>query len=218
MTEITKEKVQTKNFFKFGIYFQNRIIAERIFDADCYNQMTRNSVNIVEWSNQIKFDIQDVLSSRTKELSTELKSYDVTYDYDLSSQLNIEDFLNKKNLDAIHFNEYDHLNNSKSPIKGFKYKLSKNQVEEGKDVVENIIIEREFSVANFNSKSIFSSDLIEVLNDWSDRIEQKIKKQDETQMWDEFDIMNHNQNLSLTQIRSLSREEKNKLLYRIHRN
>lgn len=184
-----------KNNFKFGLFYKDRVISEKIFSADIYNHLCRYSVNIKDWTNLIKHEFQEVLSRRDNNLTTTLNGYDLLIPI-------TDSFFGSFHGKDVYTQEKDGIED------GFKFKLQIN---------DNIIIERVFSVKNFNYKSIYSTELIDLIFDWVERIEDKIKTLDEQQMWEEEDIL-ANTKLSRSEIRALSKDERQKQLKKINYN
>lgn len=185
--------MNNKNHFKFSLTFNKQPLIEKIFDADCYNQSVRYSIRIQDWNKQITSDLRDVFTRNNKELSFILN------DYDLNKVLkNIIEFKNNEQILELSKLERKHVNS------GFAYKLSINN---------NTIIERDFSVEGFNINSIFSTNLLQVVNEWVFRIQNRIKATDEQQMWEDYDLIAE-YNITPKEIRELSdADRKNKLYY-----
>jgi hypothetical protein len=184
-----------KNHFKFTISYNKQPFIERYFDADCYNHIVRYSIKIQDWNKQIISDLREVMSKNTKELSN-------INEYDLSKT--VKDYVKFKNNQMI--TNLASLER-KQPQHGFSYTLYINN---------NTIIERDFSIYDFNVASLFSSDLINVVTEWIFRIQSRIKKNDEQQMWDDYDLINE-YNLTSKEVRELSEDERKRKLYSIYR-
>ena len=60
-----------KNYFKFSLSYRDKVVSERIFDADCYNPQIRQMVNIKDLVPEIRKVLQKVLSIPTQKLSNE---------------------------------------------------------------------------------------------------------------------------------------------------
>lgn len=188
--EITNQK----NNFKFGLFYKDRTISEKIFNADIYNHLCRYSVNIKDWANLIKHEFQEVLSKRDKDLNNTLNGYNIL----LSKE---QSFFGEMDGKDIYTQEKDGVED------GFKYKLQIN---------DSIIIERVFSVRNFNYKSIYSTELINLMSDWVERIEERIKLLDEQQMWEEETLLTYTR-LTRQEIRNFSKEEREIQLKKINK-
>lgn len=186
--------MEQKNYFKFVFKYKGNSLVEKIFDADQYNQATRYSIKLQEWNKQIISDFRDILGKNTKELNFEMCGYDLSK--------NLKNALKFQNNSKI--NELATLER-KNQNDGFSYGLYMNN---------NIIIERDFSVLNFNINSIFSTDLVSMIDEWVFRIQDRIKTQDQNQMWEEYDLMNH-YDLTLKEVRELPEENRRKMVYKI---
>ena len=202
----------TKNYFKFTLAYNKQPLIERIFDADCYNQSVRYVVKLQDLSKQIRNDFINVLSKNNKFLSFDMNGYDLNETFkkilkngnllDKKNHENYSENLTKENL--IYFlSKLD----KQETITGFSYTLYINN---------NIIIERDFNVDNFNVNSLFSTNLIVVFNNWVSKIEDRIKKNDINLMWGDYDILNEF-NLTAKEIRELSEDDRRNKLYHIHK-
>jgi hypothetical protein len=200
-----EEKVNETNEFKFGLYLNDYEMYERVFSADVYNQITRYSVNIKKDAKKYINMLQNVLSAKDSELDFNINGYNVmdyttnlTYLLD-SHNKDVEDASREESNDSLYKTTYV------APLK-FNYVLYINN---------NIIIEREFYVRNLNLSAIKSVNLNETLDYIVSEIKSKIKEDDLTQMWEEFDIMKY-YNMSVTKVRDLRYQERARLLDRIH--
>lgn len=188
--------MNNKNHFKFSLSFNKQPLIERIFDADCYNQSVRYSIRIQDWNKQITSDLRDVFTKNNKELSFVLN------EYELNKVLkNILEYKNNEQILELSKLERNHVNS------GFSYKLSINN---------NTIIERDFSVQGFNINSVFSSNLLQVVNEWVFRIQNRIKAADEQQMWEDYDLIAE-YNITSKEVRELSDIERRNKLYSIQK-
>lgn len=186
--------MEQNNYFKFTLNYKGNVLVERIFDADYYNQATRYSIKLQEWNKQIISDFRALLSSYDKDLNFDICGYDLSKCLkDLLKFNNDPKISEMATLDKKTYNE------------GFSYTLFINN---------NIIIEREFNLYNFNINSLFSTNLIELVDEWVYRIKDKIKNNDQNQMWEEYDLMNH-YGLSLKDVRELPEENRKKMVYKI---
>ncbi len=181
------------NNFKFSLSYNKQPLIERLFDADCYNQAVRYSIRIQDLSKQITSDFRDTLAKPTKDLSFELNGYELNKVLKSIIQFkNNEQILTLSELDKTQVNP------------GFSYKLSINN---------NTIIEREFSVYNFNLSSVFSTNILQLVNEWVYRIQNRIKATDELQMWEDYDLIAE-YNITSKEVRELSDvDRRNKLYY-----
>ena len=76
---------------------------------------------------------------------------------------------------------------------------------------ENYIIQRKFTVFNFNPESILSEEFIKINNDICNVIKNHIKKADIDAQYSDYEIMNKH-DISYNDLKVLSQEEKKKLL------
>ena len=82
---------------------------------------------------------------------------------------------------------------------------------------ENPIVEREFYVDGFNPVALVSLDILHVVTDITTTIEEKIKRDDIANMWDDYDLINY-RGLSINQIRELHPAKRAEMLRRMRRN
>jgi gas vesicle protein len=183
--------MQEKSYFKFGLYLRNeyagnQTISESIFDADVYNQATRCSVNIKSMSHEI-------ISSFQKTLSTK------------SQFLTLSTYVGKSKGNRRYYKHLKYNYNFDFPAnmkEAFKFVLQIN---------DNIIIERDFSVNWFNREAIFSNEIMELVEDWKERIQRHIKKNDELQMWEE-QVLQERFGMQVQEIRALERGRRESML------
>jgi hypothetical protein len=76
---------------------------------------------------------------------------------------------------------------------------------------DNYIIQRKFTVFNFNPNSIFSEDFIKVVNEICQAIKNHIKNSDVAYQYIDYEIMNKHE-MPYNELKTLSQEEKKKLL------
>jgi hypothetical protein len=172
--------MEERTYFKFGLYLDNQIISESIFDAEAYNPPTRYTVNIKDMGRDIMSSFRKVLSDQNSRLNFIYGPYNLkNFDYGIQVP---EDTTN-----------------------AFKYVLYNN---------DNTIIERTFSVRNFNPQSIFSTDIVEEVKFWAGRIQNHIKARDNDHMWDEYNLMNR-YGLSIVDVRALTVAKRNEMLAKI---
>jgi hypothetical protein len=248
------------NNFKFSISYRGNTISERIFDADCYNPIVRQMVNIKDLVPEIRKVLQKILSLPNQRLTKELyvgfnheneetyidiisKKFPMRETY-YSNNFYLKDKnINKEGLDRSlknitdkymivvslkdNSNELFYKKNITVSEDGIvdiqaKSKISFENIKQIEFVEEllfdfslylndNYIIQRKFTVFNFNPNSIFSDEFIKSFNEICNAIKNHIKKSDiETQYLD-FEIMNKHDML-YNDLKALSQEEKKKLL------
>jgi hypothetical protein len=201
----------SKNYFKFSLSYAKQPLIERIFDADCYNQSVRYGVRLQDWAKQIRNELVSNLCKNTKDLTFNLNEYQLndTLKKIISTNKNLtkkySDYYSTNKPKLSKDNVVYHLTklNTNENISGFSYTLYINN---------NIVIEREFSVENFNVESLFSVELINYINNLVNKIKERIKNNDNNQMWDDFDIIKE-YNLTSKEVRELSEEDRKSKLY-----
>lgn len=249
-----------KNYFKFSVSYRNNIISERIFDAECYNPIVRQMVNIKELVPEIRKVLQKVLSTPNQRLSNE---FYVGMDGDNNS-VNIEllpkrhpvkeiyvsnnTYLKDRNINRSNIertlknindkfmivvslrdgsNELYYKKNilvDDNSIKDIQAKSSISfenikQIEFVEELLfdfslylnDNFIIQRKFTVFNFNPNSIYSEDFIKSVNEISHAIKNHIKKADIDAQYLDYEIMCKHE-MPYNELKALSQEEKKKLL------
>lgn len=256
------------NYFKFSISYKGNILSERIFDADCYNTIVRQTVNIKELVPEIRKVLQKILSIPTQKLSNKyyvgfngdnqkvnikiddfrdkklnyrwqyLKDKHKTYtssiiDKNINKNI-IESNLNrindkymivvslKDNTTELFYKKNLQVNNdslfdvqAKSTIPFTKIKqiefIEELQFDFALYLNENYIIQRKFTVFNFNPDSILSEEFIKINNEICNVIKNHIKKVDIDAQYMDYEIMCRH-DMSYTDLKPLSQEEKKKLL------
>ena len=256
------------NYFKFSISYKGNILSERIFDADCYNTIVRQTVNIKELVPEIRKVLQKVLSIPTQKLSNKyyvgidsnnkpitikiddlrdkklnyrwqyLKDKHKTYTSSLiDKNINkntIDTNLNrindkymivvslKDNTNELFYKKNIQVNNdslfdiqAKSTIPFTKIKqiefIEELQFDFALYLNENYIIQRKFTVFNFNPNSILSEEFIKINNEICNVIKTHIKKADIDAQYNDYQIMEKHE-ISYNELKVLSQEEKKKLL------
>lgn len=256
------------NNFKFSVSYRNNVIYERVFDADCYNPMIRQMVNIKDLVPEIRKVLQKVMSISTQKLSNDYyvgfdkKNNPITIKIDDLRDTNLnyrfqylkekhktntslikDKNINKKTIDNnlnnindkymivvslknnttelfyksnISVNDDSIINmKSKSTIPFEKIRqiefIEELQFDFALYFNDNYIIQRKFTVFNFNSDSFLSEEFIRVNNDIVNMIKNHIKKTDIEAQYFDFEIMEKHA-MSYNDIRPLSQEEKIKLL------
>jgi hypothetical protein len=79
------------------------------------------------------------------------------------------------------------------------------------------IVERIFYVDGFNPVARWSVDVVDAVVEIAEAIENKIKKSDIKNMWDDYDLINI-RGLSINQIRELSPINRNEMLRKLRHN
>jgi len=250
----------TKNYFKFSISYRGNIISERVFDADCYNPIVRQMVNIKDIVPEIRKVLQKILSLPNQRLTKEmyvgvnheneetyvnifpksfpmketyfsnnfylkdkniskegldkaLKSITDKYMIVVSLKDNSNELFYKKNISIGEDGILDIQAKSKILFENIK------QIEFVEELLfdfslylnENYIIQRKFTVFNFNPNTIFSEEFIKSTNEICNGIKNHIKKSDIDMQYLDFEIMSRHE-MPYNDLKSLSQEEKKKLL------
>jgi hypothetical protein len=256
----------SKNYFKFLISYRNNVISESIFDADCYNPIVRQMVNIKELVPEIRKQLQKVLSTPTQKLSSSmyvgknidgkeisiklnpLRDLEKRYNYlaekhtpntSLIKDRNLNKETIQNNLNKI-TDKYMIVVSLKDGSTELFYKknisLNENSIVDvqAKSTVpfanirqiefveelqfdfslflnDNYIIQRKFTVFNFNPETFFSEELVNTVSDICRHIKNYIKKADIDAQYLDFEIMSKHE-MPYNDLKVLSQEEKKKLL------
>jgi len=192
------------NHYKFGVYVNNQMINERIFSGDEYNQVVKYQIDLRPIINDIQRSIKNVLSS--KSLTYKFNEYN-TLKYFTNNNIGYD------NIDNIE--ETSITINKKTNGKDIKKTYTGVEVKIGFYLNTNPIFERSVYVSNYNPKARFSVEFHETIQDIVNDIKTKIKSDDMTLMWEDFDLMNNYGFAHISQVRELSTDERNRLLKRI---
>ena len=253
-----------KNYFKFSISYRDKVVSERIFDADYYN----TQVNIKDLVPEIRKVLQKVLSIPTQRLSNEyyvglnknnkpitikiddLKDQKLSHRFQYLKEKhktttssikdrNINKETIENNLSKIN-DKYMIVISLKDNSTELFYKANLQVLEDSvKDVKakssipfanirqiefveelqfdfslylnDNYIIQRKFTVFNFNPDSILSEEFIKVNNDICNVIKRHIKKEDIKMQYADYEIMTKHE-MSFSDLKLLSQEDKKKLI------
>lgn len=184
--------------YKFGLYQGDEIVSERIFDADVYNPANRYKVELRPLNQRIIAEFRNILSTPSQYL---------TFKMPVGSDIN-------KQRRTYRLNEYLY-SSDHSEVTGdnFKYAL---KISDSSKESDDFIIERNFPVKNFNRQSLHSFNIVQKVDDWAYDIQDLIKKKDTNQMWDEYELLNKTQ-LNITDIRGLSPDAKEELLFKVNK-
>jgi hypothetical protein len=249
-----------KNYFKFSVSYRNNIISERIFDAECYNPIVRQMVNIKELVPEIRKVLQKILSIPNQRLSNEfyvgidnennpinvellpkrhpikeiyvsnnsylkdrninrvniertLKSINDKFMIVVSLKDNSNELFYKKNIILDDNSIKDIQAKSSIPFENIK------QIEFVEELLfdfslyfnDNYIIQRKFTVFNFNPNSIFSEEFIKAFGEICSAIKNHIKKSDVDTQYLDYEIMCKHE-MGYNELKALSQEEKKKLI------
>jgi len=197
------------NVFRFSLYQENILLGEAIFDADQFNPFTRYSIDIRDILPRAITKIQKTLSRRSYDVVAEVGN-DQTYDLFAYRQKMIGSYA-KRYRNSMRYNPQSVVQQIENKtIRGVPCKI-------GFYINENPIVEREFFVDGFNPVALVSVDVVRVVTEITNAIEEKIKKDDIGNMWDDYDLINY-RGLSINQIRELHPAKRAEMLRRLRRN
>jgi len=197
------------NVFRFSLYQENILLGEAIFDADQFNPFTRYSIDIRDILPRAITKIQKTLSRRSYDVVAEVGN-DQTYDLFAYRQKMIGSYA-KRYRNSMRYNPQSVVQQIENKtIRGVPCKI-------GFYINENQIVEREFFVDGFNPVALVSVDVVRVVTEITNTIEEKIKKDDIGNMWDDYDLINY-RGLSINQIRELHPAKRAEMLRRLRRN
>ncbi len=205
------------NTFKFSLSQGDVVLCEKIFDADTFNPFTRYSIDVRDVFRQSISKLQKALSRYSYDVTIDVGRLDTTdedsdhYCYDLYSYY--QEMVNKY---PNHYRREMRYNPQpivqqieNKTIRGVECKI-------GLYINDKPIVERLFYVNDFNPVVRWSTDLVDVTNEITDDIFDKIKKCDVMNMWDDYDLIN-NRGLTILQIRELSVPKREEMLKRIRK-
>lgn len=192
---LTAAATPKQSTFKFGVYVQKQLIAERIFTADVYNPSVRYNVDLRRLAPKIMSDFQYVLRLPNRRLN-------------FVAEVGKDQFGESVhyNLDQYYYNGLVLPKSEEEPEDDFSFSLKRD---------EHYIIERNFKVPNFNHRSVHSVDIVERVNDWAEKIQAHILKADTRLMWEEYELVSR-YNISYQDVRNLAPEKRELMLRKIH--
>jgi hypothetical protein len=257
-----------KNYFKFSLSYRDKVVSERIFDADCYNPQIRQMVNIKDLVPEIRKVLQKVLSTPSQKLSNEYytgfnknnkpvtikiddlkdKKLSHRFQYLKEKHKTNTSSIKDKNINKVSIeNNLTKINDKYMIVVSLKdnttelfYKANLQVLEDSvKDVQakssipfanirqiefveelqfdfalyfnDNYVIQRKFTVFNFNPDSFLSEEFIKINNDICNVIKKHIKKEDIKMQYIDYEIMQKH-DISFNDLKVLSQEDKKKLL------
>jgi len=195
----------SENNFKFGLYQNEKLIAEKIFSADDFNPNTRYSVNIKSMIPSIVSNLQGVLSSRDKALEFEYFGYNFLIYHNKQISLYPKEI--KDELRRTPKESEQYINGKKLTGVRFKFGLYIN---------ENTIVERFFYVNNYNPNSLQSINIYTIIEYIVYDIKEMLIKIDQKHLWEDNDLINKC-NLPIHVIRELHPKRREELLRRIYK-
>ena len=204
---------ENNNVFKFSLVQGDTLLCERVFSADNFNPFTRYSIDIRDILPRAITKFQKLLSKRNYDVCIDVgfdkDGEDIEYNMLTISQ-NILKFYPKGVRDSMRYNPQpitQQIDNK--VIRGVPCKV-------GLYINDNPIVEREFFVDGFNSVVKYSIDVIDLVTEISNVIEDKIKKSDIVNMWDDYDLINY-RGLTIGQIRELTPYRRSEMIRQLKR-
>jgi hypothetical protein len=206
---VLPRKEYSDNNFKFALHQGDVLFCEKNINANQFSPFTRYTVNIKDVLPRYVNSLQKVLSKR---------KYVCSYD---ASDKKLYDFFGyyTEMVKKYKPSQRESISYAPKPVvkevegvkhRGVEFRLTLH-------INDNLIVEREFFVEGFNIMSRFSEDLVETFNDVVDDFEAKMRKNDIRNIWDDYTIITKN-NMNIIQVRSLSYEDRRKMLNRLYKN
>jgi len=196
------------NNFRFTLKQGDVLLCERIFSADCYSPLTRNSINIKDL-------LPSTIRGLQKLLSKKKSAYETCFYTSENDEINLLEYSQK--LIASH-KQYQREGMDYNPptivqqieeriIRGVECKL-------GLYINNNPIVERTFYVDGYNTVARHSMDIEYEVEDIVYRISERIKSNDIKNIWDDYFLINE-VGLSVSEIRDLSYYERISMIKRL---
>ena len=207
------EKENT-NVFRFSLYQEEILLAEKLFEADVFNPFTRYSIDVRDILPKAITKLQKMLSKRNYDVIAEVGRKNI--DNENSDEYIYDFFGYHQHMISLYPKEWRadmrYYPQSITQEIEVSFPFSKEAEKKiihgvpckvGLYINENPIVEREFFVDGFNPVCRQSLDVIDTVIEIADQIFNKIKKNDIQNMWDDYDLINY-KGLSINQIRELS--------------
>jgi len=191
------------NQFKFSLFQEDTLLAEKIFNADNFNPFTRYSIDIRDILPYAITKLQKTLSKRRYDVEFDCGN-GIIYDFYKHTQDIIFSYPKKKQAVMKYNPKIKRHEIEDKTIKGVECKI-------GLYINDNPIVERVFYVDGFNPVARYSVDILYTVIDIADEIYDSIKDVDVTNMWDDYDLINK-RGLSINKIRELSLHRRENLL------
>jgi hypothetical protein len=212
-----KEK-DYSNQFRFSVYQEDVLLGEKVFDANQFNPFTRHSIDIREVLPKTITKLQKTLSKRNYDVIADVGRIDTTtpdsenkvYDLFQYHQKMISLYPKEWREDMRYSPNSITQQIEEKVIRGVECKM-------GFYINDKPIVERLFYVDGFNPVARWSVDLIDAIVEAADIIQNKIKRNDICNMWDDYDLINI-RGLSINQIRELSPAKRGEMLRKLNRN
>ena len=206
------------NVFRFSLTQGDVLLCETIFDADKFNPFTRYSIDIRDILPKAITRLQKTLSERSYDVMAEIGRVDTSDDD--SEMLAYDLYGYNQSMINCYPKEWrnDMRYNPKTVVQQIENKTIRGvPCKIGLYINQNPIVERKFYVNGFNPIVRQSVDVVYVVSDIAKIIENKIKKNDIRNMWDDYDLINY-RGLSINQIRELHPAKRAEMLRRIRGN
>lgn len=206
------------NVFRYSLHQGDTLLCEKIFDADQFNPFTRYSIDIRDILPRAITRTQKILSRRGYDVIAQVGRIDITNPD--SEELEYDLFAYRQRMINLYPREWrnDMRYNPQIVVQKFEEKTIRGvPCKIGLYINENPIVEREFYVDGFNPVALVSLDVKYVVTDIAEQIEEKIKKSDIKNMWDDYDLINY-RGMSINQIRELHPAKRAEMLRRLRRN
>lgn len=203
------ETIEHNKTFRFLLEQDNIVLYEKIFDADIISPYTRNSIDIRPCLHDLIREIQRGLS---------MKEYDHVYMVGNDKEYNFQHEYQKTLKKYEEFGNNEMIYNPEPVIKKIEEKEIRGvYCKLCFFINDNLIVEREFYVDNFNPNSRWSVNLISLMDGVVEKIREKIIKKDKQNIWDDYDIINKS-GMTIAQVRALSSTERRYWMRKIYKN
>lgn len=211
------ENFLNKENYRFCLCLNDELISERIFPADVYSMDVRSGVNLRDMPvddpsskdapTEMIRNLQRILSIPSQKLNFIINGVDVLkYHKEWNESYNIsgdDSQLCRKSQGFM-----DETGFYRNPDEQFKFILYLN---------DNHVIERNFLVKKFNPEARFSSQLSNYIEELVLSLQAYLTKKNISTMYEEFEIKGKF-NMAIEAIRLLSKDERKRLLDKIHNN
>lgn len=257
-----------KNYFKFTISYRDNVVSERIFDADFYHPLVRQTVNIKGLVPEIRKVLQKVLSIPTSKLTNKMyvgvgvdenpvniqiddlreKNLNYRFQYLKDKHKTNTSLIKDKNINKLSIEKNLNRINDKYMIvislrDGSTELFYKKNIQLNEDSIfdvqakstisfanirqiefveelqfdfalylnDNYIIQRKFTVFNFNPDVFMSEEFMKINSEICNEIKNYIKKCDIENQYNDYEIVVKH-GLSFADLKTLSQDEKKKLI------
>jgi len=194
------------NTFKFAIKQGDVLLCEKIFDADTYSPITRNSINIKDMLQSTIRGFQKLLSRKQYETNIDLG--DVLIDMLGYNHMLIKSYKPYQRQGMEYNPQSLTIQIENRTIRGVECKF-------GLYINENPIVERTFYVDGFNPNVKQSIDIVYEVEDIVYKISERIKANDIKNIWDDYYLINE-VGLTPAEVRELSFYKREEILKRLN--